>query len=153
MVQTIPPKVSFSYTFSSAKANFGPNGGILPNINNVFSNATILSDIDNEIDFTKFRQVRVSNAIQQIKDDINAQRGTATQIKQWIDANRRTKMDSIIEFKKLASIVRKFNEITNDVDSYLAAFQIIDLSQSMGADFKRAINYNVYIDEKNIIRH
>lgn len=148
LVQTIPPKVSFSYTFLSAKTTFGSNGGILPNIKNIFSNAIILYDINDEIDFAKFRQVRVSDAIQQIKDDINAQRGTATQIKQWIDANRRTNMDSIFEFNKLASIVRKFNEITSDVDSYLAAFQIIDLSQSMGADFKRAINYNIYIDEK-----
>jgi len=44
--------------------------------------------------------------------------------------------------------LRKFDEIKTDVDSYLAAFQIIELANVMGANFKKAVNYVCYLDDK-----
>lgn len=148
LIPTIPAKVSFSYSPSAAKASFGVNGKILPNINSVFDCAPIMSDIAQTIDFSKFNQVRVSKAIIEITSDINAQTGTGEDIRNWIYTQKKGDLDSIEELNNLSVILRRFDHIGSDVDSYLAAFQMIDLVHSMGADFKKAVNYLCYQDDK-----
>lgn len=148
LISTIPPKTDFLYSPSTLKLSFGANGKILPNISNAFHCAALISDISDQIDFSKFNQLRNSNQLTTIKAEINAQTGNAESIKLWIAINRTAELEAITEFKKLALILRKFDEIKNNVDSFLAAFQIIDVVQSMGADFKKAVNYLCYLDDK-----
>lgn len=148
LIPTIPAKVSFSYSPSAAKASFGVNGKILPNISNAFDCAPIMSDISQNIDFSKFNQVRVSKALIAIKSEINAQTGTGEAIRNWIETQKNGDLVSIEEFNNLSVILRRFDDIGTDVDSYLAAFQMIDLVHSMGADFKKAVNYLCYQDDK-----
>ncbi|WP_448539268.1 hypothetical protein [Schleiferia thermophila] len=148
LVPTIPPKTDFNYSPSKLKKGFGANGKILPNISNAFRCAPLLWDISNQVDFSKFGQVKISNQLKKIKFEINAQTGNSESIKLWIEANKKADLEAIMEFKKLASILRKFDEIKSDVDSFLAAFQIIDVVQKMGANFKKAVNYLCYLDDK-----
>lgn len=149
LVPTIPPKNNFNYNSGALKRNFGTNGKILPNISDVFECASLISDIVNEVDLEKFKQVKISGNIKLIKDEINAQTGTSDQIKQWINDNKKAGIENISEFNKLALILRKFNGIKNDIDSYLAAFQFIDVFQTMGVDFKKAVSYILYLGDKD----
>jgi len=148
LVPTIPSKVLFSYNSGDAKKAFGANGKILPNISNAFDCAPLLWDIVNEVDFSKFGQVKNSKSLNELKAEINAQTGTAEVIKNWIEANKKAEIQAISEFSKLADILRRFDEIKTDVDSYLAAFQIIDVANAMAANFKKAVNYACYLDDK-----
>lgn len=148
LVQTIPPKTDFKYSLSALKTSFGTNGKILTNISNAFHCAPLLWSISNQVDFSKFSQIQNSTRLTTIKAEINAQTGNSESIKLWIDTNKKTDLEAITEFKKLASILRKFDEIKNDVDSFLAAFQIIDVVQLLGAGFKKAVNYLCYLEDK-----
>ncbi|MCE9540559.1 MAG: hypothetical protein K8R85_15265, partial [Bacteroidetes bacterium] len=65
-----------------------------------------------------------------------------------IDTNKKNALEAIEEFRKLSEILKKFDGISNDVDSFLAAFQLIEVVQSMGANFKKAVNYICYQDDK-----
>jgi hypothetical protein len=149
LVPTIPPKTLFNYNSPAAKRNFGTNGKVLPNIIDIFSSAPLLGDVVNEIDLNKFGQVRISRSLNTIKGEINAQSGTADQVKQWIDTNKKAELNGITEFSRLAALVRRFDGIQSDVDSFLAAFQLVDVYQSMGNDFKKAVNYALYLDDKD----
>lgn len=148
LVPTIPPKVEFTYSSSSAKRNFGTNGKILQNISDVFSCAPLLYDIVKNVDFSKFGQVKVSKNLAEIKNEINNQTGNGDGIKQWIETNKKLEINSIEEFEKLSSILRNFDSIQSDVDSYLAAYQVIEVAQLMGANFKKAANYIFYLEDK-----
>lgn len=149
LVPTIPPVTFFNYNAPSAKRSFGANGKILPNITDLFSCAPILDSVLNEIDLSKFVQVKISASLISVKGEINRQSGTADEVKQWIDLNKKTELNAITEFNRLAVILRHFDGIQNDVDSFLAAFQFIDVYQSMSSDFKKAVKYALYLDDKD----
>ena len=148
LIQTIPQKIAFAYNPTNSKRSFGTNGKILPNITNVFTSAGLLEDIVNSVDFGKFSQIRISRSIDLIKSEINAQSGTSDNIKTWIETSKKVEIEAIEEFKILSNLLRQFDEIKTDVDSFLAAFQVIEVAKSMGVNFKKAVNYVGYIDEK-----
>lgn len=148
LVQTIPSKTYFNYNAAAAKRTFGVNGKILPNITDIFSSATLIEEVVNQVDLSKFSQVRISGSLNSIKNEINAQTGTADQIKQWIDNHKKNELNAISEFGRLSSLLRGFDAIKTDVDSFLAAFQLIEVYQSMNSDFRKAVNYLIYLDDK-----
>lgn len=127
LVPTIPPKVLFCYNSGDAKKAFGANGKILPNISNVFDCAPLLWDIISEVDFSKFCQVKNTKSLNGLKAEINAQTGKAELIKKWIEINKKAEIEALSEFSKLADILRRFDEIKTDVDSYLQRFNLLML--------------------------
>lgn len=148
LIPTIPPKVELNYKASELKSSFGTNGKILPNISNILTCAPLLCDIGGLVDFRKFSQVKISRFLDTIKAEINSRDEKATDIKNWIESEKKGQFSTIPDFIKLSEILINFNEIQTDADSYLAAYQIIAIEQSMGADFKKAINYICYLDDK-----
>jgi hypothetical protein len=148
LIPTIPAKVLFTYSPSAAKTSFGVNGKILPNISNALNCAPLMRDISEKIDFSKFGQVKISRVLSTIKNEINAEGGTSEIIKAWIETHKKGDLDSVEEFRRISELLRRFDEIKTDVDSYLAAFQIIEVTLSMGANFKKAVNYLCYQDDK-----
>lgn len=153
LVSTIPPKADFTYKAADAKRDFGTNGKILQNISSVFACAPLMCDIANTIDFRKFAQVKKSKIISDIKTEINLQGGTSDNIRTWIDTNKKGELFSIPEFNDLSQTLRQFDAIHSDIDSILAAFQIIDVALLMGADFKKAVNYLCFLDDKAYYEH
>jgi len=158
LISTIPHKVEFNYKVTDLKSRFGTNGKILPNITNVLACAPLLCKIENLVDFKKFSRKKNSQILDSIKAEINLRNKNATDIKNWIETEKIAQLSTVPEFIKLSQILRNFNEIQSDADSYLAAFQLIDIEQTMGADFKKAINYICYLDdkayyEKNILNY
>lgn len=150
LVNTIPEKILFGYNFADAKRTFGSNGKILPNISDALECAPFLFDVNKEISFNKFGQVRNSTAINSILAEIKAQNGNANQIKNWIEVNKLAELKAVDELNKLAGLIQRLDDknITDEVDSFLAAFQIIDLDTKLGDNFKKACKYVSYLDLK-----
>ncbi|QYJ69164.1 ATP-binding protein [Flavobacterium litorale] len=149
LIKTIPSKVLFSYNVTKARQAFGTNGFILSNIISVFKSASLLHSIINEVNFSKFVQVKTSRTLSILKDEINEKTGTKKQIKSWIEEYKKAEFEDISEFNKLAKILRNFDGISTDTESYLAAFQVIETALSMKANFQKAANYVFYLDEKD----
>lgn len=148
LIPTIPPKAFFNYSSGEEKVAFGENGKILPNIKDVFSCASLLNDVVTQVDLNKFTQVKISKSLDAVKAEINLHAGKSDSIKQYIIDNKIIELQAIAEFNHLATILRQFDGIQNDVDSFLAAYQIIHVYQIMGADFKKAVNYVCFLEDK-----
>jgi hypothetical protein len=150
LVPTIPVKSTFNYSSMQAKRNFGINGKILPNISDAFTCAPLISKIVNEIDLSKFSQVKISTSLKAIQDQINLQTGTTEDIKNWIEVNKLTELKSITEFNAIASIIAEFDiqYIQSLTDSFLAAYQFVYVYQIQSTEFRKAVNYTLYLDDK-----
>lgn len=152
LVQTIPAKIDFTYNSSSVKALFGTNGSkrnLLKNISNLFNSPKLLAKIQ-EVDFSRFNLKSYKELLDSAITEINAQPGSGDDIKNFIDTNLLASFRSLDEFKKIADIINSFGftEIENEVDAYLTAWQLIQVKNSMGANFLKACKYQFYLEEK-----
>lgn len=151
LVQTIPPKVDFSYHSATLKANFGTNGNkILTNISSLFSSGRFFYTIENKINFSRFDLKAFKKLIEPAIEQINNEGGTGNQIKAWIVDNLIESFKEHEEFSKFAKEIQSFGfDVLNDeVDYYLTAWQLINVRNEMGADFKKACKYLYYLDKK-----
>jgi hypothetical protein len=151
LIQTIPPKADFDYNSAKMKIDFGSNGTrLLENISNLFRNCKLFNRIDNEIDFGKFKSASFLKSFEPSRTQINQQIGTGAAIKAWMNQHIVPTLRNIDELKKLADIIFSFGfqEAQNEVDSYLAAWQIIVVRKNMGNNYKKAYKHLCYIEEK-----
>lgn len=151
LVKTIPPKVNFNYSPTKIKRQFGVNGNkVLVNITSLFQINRLFERIKNEIDFSRFNLKRYKTSFVDLINQINRQRGTGKEIKSWIQTNILPQFQVLEEFAKLAKIISSFqlDIITNEVDSFLTAWQIIAVKSGMAADYKKACKYLSYLADK-----
>lgn len=150
LIPTIPPKVTFEYTLTNFKRSFGNNGKILPDISYVFHNGYLIDEIERNIDFKKFKQVRITKKLEDIIKEINDRKGTSEEIKRWIQSEKLDFLQETEELHKLANLLRSSNcpTISDETESFLASFQVITMHKLMGSDFKKASTYKYYLDEK-----
>ena len=152
LVPTIPSKIGFNYSSGSIKTSFGANGNkILNNISNIFGCGALFHRIENEIDFTRFSLRNYQTTLNNTIIQINQQTGTGDNIKNWIRINVLPAIQALDEYQKLSDIIAsfRFREITNDVDLFLATWQILTIRNNLGANFKKACKYLYYLDEKD----
>lgn len=150
LIQTIPAKIDFEYNSATMKATFGVNGKLLTNISNLFNCGALFYRIENEIDFSRFALKNYRTTFDTAFTQINLQNGTGNTIKGWIVTNILPSFYGLEEFVKLANIISSFGfeEVTDEVDAYLTAWQIIIVKNNMGVNFKKACKYLYYLDEK-----
>ncbi len=151
LVNTIPKKVEFGYHFPDAKRAFGTNGKILLDISELFSSHAAIWQIIDEIALNKFGQVRISKSMGTLKTEINQQSGTADDINTWIATNKITELEAIEELNKLSQLLISYDFpfIQSQTDSFLAAYQLIEISNSLDANFKKAAGYLFYLSDKS----
>lgn len=150
LVLTIPKKVEFGYHHPAAKRNFGNNGKILNDISPLVRCTPAIWQIVNEVPLHKFNQVKVSRSIAVIIDEVNAIPGTADEIRNWLNTNKINDFSAVPELEQLASIIGSYDFpfLELPIDSYLAALQFIELYKQLGNNFKKAVNYLFYLDDK-----
>lgn len=151
LVSTIPPKIGFNYSLANLKTSFGANGNkLLNNISSLFECGALFYKIENEIDFSRFNLQLYQNSINDSITQINQQTGNRDNIKDWIRANIMPTIQTLPEYQKLTNIITSFGftEITNDVDLFLSAWQILTIRNNLGVNFKKACKYLYYLDEK-----
>jgi len=147
LISTIPDNIAFEYSISSAKSYFGANGKILINLNStLLDNLEFLYLFSKTINYGEFTKVRTyKKLLQPIKDRINNQGGTSSQIKKWIQREELTNLVNIEPLQQLVELITRV--LTVDiVDSYLLATQLGELSTSQ--TFKKALEYKLYLREK-----
>lgn len=146
LIDRIPEKKGLSYKYADMKAAFGASGKALPNASSLISDQGFISLIDREVDFSEFTKRRgYINPIGPLVNVINSYNGTATEIQASIAANLLDDLRAIAPLKSLSDLIQESNGYT-EVEAYLLAWQIVTESQT--ADFKAAIQYQLYFGEK-----
>ena len=153
LVQTIPPKVEFTYSSTTIKTDFGANGSkrnLLKNVSNLFNSPKLLAQIQG-VDFSRFNLKSYKQIIKPTITQINEQKGSGDLIKTYIESDLLDSFRGLDELKKLADIINSFGfeEIETEVDAYLTAWQFIQVKNSMGANFLKACKYQFYLEEKD----
>lgn len=147
LVDSIPKQHAFNYSFSQNKINFGVNGKILPNLQPLLDNLGFLEKFSCEINWRDFSKVRVyKSPVSGLLAQIKSQAGTSNVIKNWIDANLMASFQAIAPLFNLASLIARLIG-GSIVDSYLLAIQLAELTETH--NFSDALNYNLYLSEKN----
>lgn len=149
LIKNIPEKAKFSYSYASAKGEFGNNGKVLPNISSVLDNNRAMAKIWNQVDFSKQAQVGVKRAIKALQDEINAKTGSSKKILASVEDGT-IQAVSNIDFVSgiLASLTECGISCASQIEAILIALQVGDIHASDKAAFKKAGERANYLFEK-----
>ena len=109
LVETVPKKSDFKYSYRTHKAAFGTNGKVLPNISSFFKNLPFIEKLGEHYpQLDRFNQVRNAKKINAFIEDVNAQTGmTAEELEGWILNN---KLDALREIDPLNEVSERLLE-------------------------------------------
>lgn len=149
LIDTIPKKILFSYSTGKVRKEFGQNGKIYPNIEDLLRNYKILVAIKEQVDFTKFEGKRIAEELNKIIEEINHLSGNVENIKSIIDTTILTKMCTLAPLKNIVDLISKYDKtLQTETDKYLAAIEIVHIYKKNKNDFNNATKYANYIVEK-----
>lgn len=150
IIRTIPTKTDYQYLYTRCKNDFGNNGFVLPNITSLFSKPGLIGDLEKNINFHEFGLKRFLNEFSPIISSIK-------DIKEKTHAKTKEKVNNINisihnqEYDKFCSVLTSVSEIRTPIDLLLALWQILEVKQAMGANYKKAIAYSNYLRKKDIM--
>jgi hypothetical protein len=148
LVDKIPSRNIINYTVTNAKATFGTNGKVLPNISAMLENSKFVGELVSTIDFSKFEGARVSTAIANFSASINQLTGNSIQIissavVQLKELKAKGNLEGIV------ALLDKHNSgLTNEVEKYLSAVSIVELYKQNKKAFAETGQYCEYLNEK-----
>lgn len=151
LIDTIPEKASFDYSYRNQQLLFGANGKILSNIRSLFDNLLFvetLSDHSSVLD--NQTRPRIQTQIVHVKETINNQNGNAVYLRQWVAGNIINELDLIVPLRTIAELILKMDlGITSREQAYLSAIQIGELYALDRQKFKKACKYSNYKLERD----
>lgn len=142
-----PIKTEFPYKNTESKANFGPNGKILPNISNALKDTRLLDAIE-EIDFSKLNQPRIHATLTTSIEKINQQNGTTATILQWILENCDNDFLSVKPLSKIGDRLAQLGLVDSKLTGFLAAYQISCIYLAAPKQFNAALEWLKYTSIK-----
>ena len=147
IIKTIPKRIIFDYSLSKNKRDFGNNGKLLNDISYIYSQCNVLNSI-NDVNFGEFVLNRFTLPFNAIIEKINQidHRKTTQVIKEEIIAKNIININNA-EFNKLCNIIYNTG-ISNVVDIFLAGWQIINVKNKMGVNYRKALLYANFIKTK-----
>ncbi|MCT4643866.1 MAG: hypothetical protein N4A74_02685 [Carboxylicivirga sp.] len=152
LIDRIPANVKFSYSYRDICRKFGVCSRVLPNISNdVLTNLLLIEKLSDEYQaLERANGERIQNRINAIINEINAQRGTADEIIEWIRINHLNDLQQINYLNTIGNLINEFDiGYNSEVKSYLAAIQLIWNYNTNQIIFKNACTYNNYrLDRK-----
>lgn len=143
----IPAKAEFSYKPADAKAHFGQNGKILPNISGLLKAPRLLDAIQG-VDLSKFAQVRIQTAVQAIVDKVNQQNGSAAAISQWILDNCIQELRAVTILNSISERLVQYGAADSEIESFFAAYQIACIHTADPKAFSAATDWLYYVTVK-----
>ena len=146
-IRKVPPKVAFTYKYSSAKSFFGTNGKILPNITEQLKHTSIC-DVITKCDIRKFQGKRIQKNIADAKSQINQQSGSSNDIRQWISGNLLDRLKSMVYLNSLAQEMITLNGINSETEAFLAALQVVEIYLNNKGSFDAALAWLRYTEIK-----
>lgn len=147
LIDTIPERCTFGYSYSSQKSYFNKNGKVLPNISGLFDNLKLvmkLSELYSEFDAVLL--VRNQKIISNFIKNVDLENGTREQLFAVISASHINLLLEIESLKKIAETIKDLEATINNslVQAFLAAIQIANVYQSDKVKFKKACKYCSY---------
>lgn len=146
LVDRIPANVSFSYSYRNCQFRFGQNSRVLPNATAALSNLKLIEELSEcYLALQRANGDRIQGRINSIIAEINAQRGTAEDLTNWITTNRLNDLKQIDYLKTIGNLINEFDiGYNSETKSYLAAIQLIWLYNLDINNFKNACTFNIY---------
>lgn len=149
LINTIPQKRLFEYNPKDEKEKFSPIQKIINNISEIFTSFPILDEIASKVDLSKLNQVKKSQLLKELNDEILSLEGTTKEIKEHIEVNI---LDNIqlTEITETCEILNSYDLqcVKDRVDLLTATLQIISVQKRIGNDFKKAVSYLEYLNDK-----
>lgn len=150
LIQTLPSKELFSYSFALQKKTYDSIKKTLKDITFLFQTIPFLKkSIENDL-MTKFSGVKVSKLLSGRMALIKGYAGTAEQIKNKIVSIDLPLLKADDKVGYLFNLIKEYkHDDWNDADVILSVFQYIDVFHKMGmTKFKKAIAYEEYLQAK-----
>lgn len=149
LINTVPPEHHFEYNSKAEKAIFTPNEKIVPNVETLFQNPTLLNEIIEKVDFNKFRQKKNSEKITDIIQKIIELEGTKEVLKSKIETDIYNNLE-IEELQKLCDILKKYDYsfTSRNSDLLFASIQILNVYNRLTTNFRKCIKYLDFLIEK-----
>lgn len=146
LVDRIPASVSFSYSYRNCQSRFGQNSRVLPNATAALSNLKLIEELSEcYMALQRANGDRIQGRINSIIAEINAQRGTAEDLTNWITTNRLNNLKQIDYLNTIGNLINEFDiGYNSETKSYLAAIQLIWLYNLDINNFKNACTFNIY---------
>jgi hypothetical protein len=150
LVDTVPARETFDYSYRGRQADFGANGRILPNIGSLLQNKLFIEKIsENYPILDRLHGARIQAQITLFKQSMNDRPGTAADLRTWMVANMLVSLEGIKQLRSLADLVVNYGGIPAGGMAYLAAIQISDLYSENSQKFKRACKYSNYVQQRD----
>ena len=140
-----------NYLVTSLRPRFGPNGKILPNLDECLNNSDFISVFHKGLrQMDQLGQVLNGRRIQAFKDHVNKQHGTTEELLDWIDANGSASLDAMEALKDLADSLMELDlNFTRRSERQLAVLELLDLYFQDRPNFKAACERKLYLLEKS----
>lgn len=149
LINTIPQEKLFDYNPKDEKDKFSPIQKLPNNISEIFGSFKILDEIISKVDLSKLNQVKKSQLLNEITNKILALEGTTSSIKEFIETNILDEIE-LPEIIETCEILNSYDLqcIKDKVDLLTATLQIISVQDRLGNDFKKAVKYLEYLNDK-----
>ncbi|MBE8987642.1 hypothetical protein [Nostoc sp. LEGE 12450] len=151
LIDEIPEKVKFQYSFKSQQKIFGLNNKVLPNIKLLLSNSKLIKKINENITIlTNALESQIQRKISEFVNEVNQESGTSSNLIEWIERNKIDSLNNIDCLSDLSQILYEFNFFNLKAEYFLAGIQIINLYNDSISDFEKACKYKIYeLDKEN----
>jgi energy-coupling factor transporter ATP-binding protein EcfA2 len=149
LVDEVPEKVKFNYSFKTQKQRFGLNSKVLPNITSLLENLILIRRINEEISILENAlKNQIQQKINEFINELNRQIGTSQDLIKWIEVNKVEYLGKVDYLSDLAQIIQQFNCFSSNAEIFLASIQVVNLYGDNKSDFKNACRYKAYEFEK-----
>ena len=151
LIDTIPEKESFDYSYRVQKTEFGCNGRVLPNISSYFDDLHFIKRLELKFEqLDRISQRRSQRKIEDFIESVNAKTGNVNQLRQWIcDNNKIDELITIEELNEISNLIKDSNLGVNNLElSFLTALQLYRVYEKDKQKFKKAVKYSSYKLEK-----
>lgn len=120
-------------------------------MSNLFdSNISAIETIERKVDFRAFSQKRCQSEIQNLLRDINSIKAKNTEaLKQMVDAQNISIRCTTLAL--LVSLLKSTLNLRSESLGFCAAWQYINIHNSMGTDFKRAVAYSKFVEQRKYL--
>lgn len=150
LIDTIPSKRSFNYSFRERQQAWGKNSKVLPNIaNSILGNQRIVSGFkDLYTSLERANGNRIQRYIEGFIGNLNEQQGNKAVLLQWIIDNKLENLANTQYLNNIAQYLHECGINLSEVERYLAAIELVWLFNNDPRTFRAACKYNDYLLQK-----
>lgn len=151
LVNSIPENISFTYSINNQKEQFGNNGKVLRNLSDLYKNGKFIKRLTSHyLTLQRINGQTFQNRIEEFKERVNTQNGTAEELRDWIDNNEIEFLNGINNLSTLADFISTFDlGYDSEADNFLTAIQLSNNFNNDPVQFKSACKRTVYELEKS----